>query len=77
LAYFLYNHVLSKLLASQVVIIYTSLVLVFAALFGGLLLGEDLNYLQSGAILLILIGVAYSQGMELNQETVLTADESL
>jgi drug/metabolite transporter (DMT)-like permease len=62
-AYFLYNHALSALPASRVAVT-TTLIPVFAALFGWLLLGETLTLLQTGAMLLVLTGVCYSQGLE-------------
>ncbi|MFO1429223.1 MAG: DMT family transporter [Candidatus Competibacteraceae bacterium] len=62
-AYFLYNRALSKLPASQVVI-YTSLIPAFAALFDWLFLGEALNWLQNSAVVLVAAGVIYSQRPE-------------
>ncbi len=75
LAYFLYNRALSKLPASQVVI-YTSLIPVFAAPFDWLFLGETLNWLQSGAILVVSAGVIYSQRPEPDRTPTLAFERS-
>ncbi len=60
LAYLCYNYALSQLPASQVAV-YSSLIPVFAAAFGGWLLDEAFSLMQGLAIGLVLAGVAYSQ----------------
>jgi drug/metabolite transporter (DMT)-like permease len=60
-AYLLFNHALSRLPASRVAV-FSSLIPVFAAFFGWLILGEAINLLQGGAMALVLVGVLYSQG---------------
>ena len=60
LAYLCYNQALSLLPASQVAV-YSSLIPVFAAAFGGWLLDEAFSLMQGLAIGLVLAGVVYSQ----------------
>jgi len=60
LAYFCYNRALALLPASRVAV-YSSLIPVFGAGFGWLLLGETLSLAQGAAIGLVVAGVAYSQ----------------
>jgi drug/metabolite transporter (DMT)-like permease len=69
-AYLCYNHALGQLPASQVAA-YSSLIPAFAALFGWLMLGETLTLIQIAAILLVLVGLAYSQtgGVVANPES--------
>ncbi|HYQ92786.1 MAG TPA: DMT family transporter [Candidatus Competibacteraceae bacterium] len=74
-AYFLYNRALSKLPANQVVL-YISLIPVFAALFDWLFLGETLNWLQSSATLVVAAGVIYSQRPEPDRTAILAFERS-
>lgn len=60
LAYLFYNRALGLLPASRVAV-YSSLIPVFGAFFGWLLLGETLSLVQGAAVLLTLAGVVYSQ----------------
>jgi drug/metabolite transporter (DMT)-like permease len=60
LAYLMFNHALSQMPASKVSV-FTSLIPVFAAGFGWLLLGERIGLIQGLGILLVVAGLLYGQ----------------
>jgi len=70
-AYILFNHALSKMTVTRVMI-FTSLIPVFAAFFGWTLFAETINAKQAIAIAMVVAGVFYAQN---NGPAVLTRTE--